>query len=173
MRKYLLAAVAVAAVSSPAMARDGQPYVGIEGGILFPRESDADVFVDYTSVQIPAVAGPGLPITAPPGDFELGNALGIDPNTGWDIDLIAGYDFGAFRLEGELGFKRAKLDELNIDDGFIAALNTDLNRPSAIPDPGAPGLPALISDDFDLDDKVRVMRTACPSMPVSGLAMPR
>ena len=157
MGKYiLLTAVAAAAISSPALARDGQGYAGIEGGIMFPKETDADVFVDYTTVQIPAIAGPGLPITAPPVDFELGNALGIDSNTGWDVDLIAGYDFGGFRLEGELGFKRATLDELNVDDSFIAALNTDLNRPSALPDPGAPGLPALIPDDFDLDDKVRV-----------------
>lgn len=157
MRKYILTAVAVAAVSSPALARDGQPYVGIEGGVLFPKEQDGDVFVDYTTVQIPAIAGPGLPIVgAPPGDFDAGNVFGLDYKTGYDIDLIAGYDFGAFRLEGELGFKRASLDELNIDDSFIAAINTDLNRPSALPDPGAPGLPAFIPEDFELDDKVQV-----------------
>ena len=32
MRKFLLAAVAVAAISSPAVARDGSMYVGLEGG---------------------------------------------------------------------------------------------------------------------------------------------
>jgi hypothetical protein len=54
MRKYLLAAVAAAAIASPAMARDGSGYVGIEGGILFPKDQDADLFVDYTTTQTPA-----------------------------------------------------------------------------------------------------------------------
>ena len=36
MRKYLLAAAAVVAIATPAAARDGAGYVGIEGGVLFP-----------------------------------------------------------------------------------------------------------------------------------------
>ena len=62
MRKYLFAAAAVAAIASPAAARDGSGYVGIEGGILFPKDQDADVFVDYDTTQAPAtpvVVGPG------------------------------------------------------------------------------------------------------------------
>ena len=47
MRKYLLAAVAVAAIASPAVARDGAGYIGVEGGIMFPKDNDADVIVDY------------------------------------------------------------------------------------------------------------------------------
>jgi len=44
MRKYLfLAAVAAAAVASPAVARDNSPYVGIEGGVLLPRDTNFDV----------------------------------------------------------------------------------------------------------------------------------
>ena len=35
-----------------------------------------------------------------------------------------------FRLEGEIGWKKAKLDEFEIDDDFIDALNVALNRPS-------------------------------------------
>ena len=38
MRKLLLAAVAATAIASPAMARDGSPYVGIEGGALFAKD---------------------------------------------------------------------------------------------------------------------------------------
>ena len=37
MRKYLLAATAALVFATPAAARDGSPYVGIEGGILFPK----------------------------------------------------------------------------------------------------------------------------------------
>ncbi len=49
MRKYLLAAAAIAA-ASPAMA---QPYLGIEGGVLFPKDQDGDTSVDYTTTQTP------------------------------------------------------------------------------------------------------------------------
>ena len=43
MRKYLLAAAAAVAVATPAAARDGSGYFGIEGGILFPKDQDADL----------------------------------------------------------------------------------------------------------------------------------
>ena len=152
MRKYLLAAVAVAAMASPAVARDGQPYIGVEGGILFPKDQDGDVTVNYTTTQTPAT--PVAP--AGPSDTVFDEAVGLEYKKGSDIDLVAGYDFGAFRLEGEIGRKRAKLDEFGIDDDFVASLNTALNRPSAAPDPGAPGLPGLVGTDFDLDGKVKV-----------------
>jgi len=152
MRKYLLMAVAAAALTSPAIARDGQPYVGIEGGILLPKDQDGDSTIDFTTTQTPATpTGP-----AGPGDTSFNNSFGLDYKKGSDIDLIAGYDFGAFRLEAELGRKRAKLDEFEINDGFINALNTGLNRPSVAPDPGAPGQPALVDSNFDLDGKVKV-----------------
>ena len=152
MRKYLLAAVAVAAMASPAVARDGQPYIGVEGGILFPKDQDGDVTVDYTTTQTPAT--PVAPVG--PSDTVFDEAVGLEYKKGSDIDLVAGYDFGAFRLEGEIGRKRAKLDEFGIDDDFVASLNTALNRPSVAPDPGAPGLPGLVGTDFDLDGKVKI-----------------
>ena len=39
MRNFLLAAVATAAIASPAMARDGSPYVGVDVGAWFPRDT--------------------------------------------------------------------------------------------------------------------------------------
>ena len=152
MRKLLLASAAVAAVAtaSPALARDGSLYAGIEGGVLFAEDQDADVFVDYTTTQTPATpVGP-----AGPADFTFTEAFGIDYKMGYDIDGIIGYDFGMFRVEGELGYKRASADDFETDAAFITALNTALNRPSAAPDPGAPGLPALVATNFDLDGKV-------------------
>ncbi|MEO6359147.1 MAG: outer membrane beta-barrel protein [Sphingomicrobium sp.] len=151
MRKYLLAAVAVAAVAAPASAQNG-PYVGIEGGVLFPRSNDWDATVDYTTTQTPLT--PAAP--AGPADTSFGDAFGIEYKRGLDLDAIVGYDFGMFRLEGELGYKRANLDEIETDSSYISALNTALNRPSAAPDVGAPGLPALSAADFDLDGKVTV-----------------
>ena len=43
--------------------------------------------------------------------------------TGYDVDLIGGYDFGMFRLEGELGYKRAKAKSVQFDDNFVTAFN--------------------------------------------------
>ena len=46
-------------------------------------------------------------------DVTLDNVARVKNKTGYDVDLIGGYDFGMFRLEGELGYKRAKLK--NVD----------------------------------------------------------
>ncbi len=148
MRKNLLAAAAIVAVSSPAVA---QPYLGVEGGVLFPKDQDGDVRVDFTSTQVQPT-----PVFIGPADSDFNNAVGIDYKRGSDIDLIAGYDFGMFRIEAELGRKRAKLNEFEVDAGFINALNVALNRPSAAPDLRAPGLPALSSGDFDLGGTLKV-----------------
>ncbi|HVL79595.1 MAG TPA: outer membrane beta-barrel protein [Sphingomicrobium sp.] len=153
MRRYLLAAAAAAAVATPAVARDGSPYVGIEGGILFPRSQSGDAFVDFTTTQSPAT--PAAP--AGPADANFENAFGVDYRRGIDVDVIAGYDFGMFRLEGELGWKRARLREFEVDNAFINSLNIALNRPSAAPDPGAPGRAALTADDVPLSGRMNII----------------
>ena len=153
MRKLLLASAAAFVLATPAMARDNSAYVGIEGGVMFPRDNDGDVFADFTTTQAPATpVGPAGPL-----DTEFNDMFGIDYKTGYDIDLIAGYDFGMFRLEGELGYKRASINDFEIDDSDIAALNAALNRPSVAPDPGAPGLAPLTADDLDLNGRVSVL----------------
>ena len=60
-----------------------------------------------------------------------------------------------FRIEGEIGYKHAKVSSRS-SDAFLTELNTSLNRPSFAPDPGAPGLPALVTSDFRLDDSTHV-----------------
>jgi len=117
MRRYLLAAVAAAAIATPALARDGSPYVGIEGGAMIVEDLDFDVDSDGT-------------------DFNDG--LRLDFDYGLDVDAIAGYDFGAFRLEGEIGYKRLNVDEARIS----SALAADLGVPSG---------------DFDVSDNGRVL----------------
>jgi opacity protein-like surface antigen len=152
MRKLLLATAATFVLATPAAAQDAGPYFGIEGGILMAKDQDGDVLVDYTTTQDPATpAGP-----AGPGDTVFNNAFGIDYNRGIDIDVIGGYDFGAFRIEGELGYKRAKFDEMEISSGFITGLNTALNLPAGAEDPDTPGDPALVAGDFDLDGKISI-----------------
>jgi opacity protein-like surface antigen len=153
MRKILLAAVAASAIATPALARNGQPYVGIEGGLLLPRDLNGNANVDY-------VTSPLTPVVVGGADFFQKNAFDAELKRGWDVDAIAGYDFGAFRLEGELGWKRAKRDGFDPDGTFLNNLNTVLNRPSVAPDPGAPGLPALTQNDFDNTDGKISVRSA-------------
>jgi len=102
MKKYLLAAAAVAAVATaaPAVARDGSGYAGIEGGLLFPKTKQ--VTFDIT--------GSGTYYETYDGDFESEGSFDTDYKRGIDVDLIAGYDFGMFRIEGELGWKGARHD---------------------------------------------------------------
>ena len=101
MRKYLLAAVAAAAITSPAMARDGAGYVGVDLGLMLVEDITFDVenpagvlFEDY------AIA---------------------DHKTGYDAGVVAGYDFGAVRAEAELAYKRAGHDEYIIGGATSAA----------------------------------------------------
>ena len=105
MRKYLLAAVAATAIATPAVAQQSGPYVGIEGGVLFPRDTNVDATVDFIDPTLPNV------------DYD--SVLDLDYKRGYDIDAIAGYDFGAFRLEAEIAQKRAKIDEIQFDQSFI------------------------------------------------------
>src|SRR4029450_836420 len=85
MKKYLFAAVCGAAIATPAQARDGQFYAGIEGGILFAPDHDADIFVDYTTTQTPVAPL----ITAPaPVDTTFSNALNLDYKMGIDLDAV-------------------------------------------------------------------------------------
>jgi len=110
MRKYLLAAATAAIISTPAMARDGSGYVGLEGGALFPKSQHVNATVDFTN---PAVT-----------DIASTRVATVKHKTGYDVDLIGGYDFGMFRLEGELGYKRSKLKSAHFNDAFLTAFNT-------------------------------------------------
>jgi opacity protein-like surface antigen len=94
MLRYLLTAVAVAAIASPAYAQTSGPYIGIEGGLLFPRDTSVDVEGFDTDADL---------------DLDL------DYKRGRDLDAIAGYDLGTFRLEAELGFKRAKIKAIEVN----------------------------------------------------------
>ena len=77
MRKYLLASAALLVVATPAAARDGSGYVGIEGGLSWIKDQDADVFVDYTVLgQTPGP--PNLPLAPPPPN---GQPVSLQPRS--------------------------------------------------------------------------------------------
>src|SRR6476659_11138631 len=92
MKAYLWAATAMAAIAiaTPAAARDRSAYVGLEAGALFVTDTD--------------VRG---------NSFNEGSSFTINHKLGIDGDLIAGYDFGMFRAEAELGYKRSEHDTYN------------------------------------------------------------
>ncbi len=96
MRKLAIAvALASTAMATPAVARDHSFYAGLEGGVMWVEDAD----FDYADSN-------GLVLT--PG-FTVRHKLG------WDVDAVAGYDFGMLRLEGELGYKRASIHEVSFD----------------------------------------------------------
>src|SRR5688500_13038294 len=104
MRKLAIGmALASTALATPAVARDGSWYAGIEGGLMIVE----DLELDYESAPL-----------------DVSNGVDIGHNKGIDVDLIAGHDFGMVRAEAELGYKRASIDEI----GFLTALvNTQLS----------------------------------------------
>ena len=95
MRKLAIAvALASTALAKPALARDHSPYVGLEGGVMWVEDAD----VDYDD-----------------GVLNLTNAITVSHKIGYDVDVIAGYDFGMLRLEGELAYKRAGVNQVRLD----------------------------------------------------------
>lgn len=83
MRKLAIGlALASTALASPALARDDQWYVGVDGGAMIVEDLNIDV---GTSA----------------------NAIKIDHDYGYDVGGLVGYDFGGFRLEAEASFREA------------------------------------------------------------------
>ena len=95
MRKFLLAAVAAAAIASPAAARDGSGYVGVDLGAMLLEDTKLD-FDD--------------------GVVSINNAVSPDYDTGFDIGLVGGYDFGLIRTEVDLAYKNAGVNEVVLGD---------------------------------------------------------
>jgi outer membrane protein OmpA-like peptidoglycan-associated protein/opacity protein-like surface antigen len=83
MRKLAIGlALASTALASPALARDDQWYVGVEGGAMIVEDLELDV-------------------------GAVNNGIKIDNEYGYDFGGLVGYDFGGFRLETEVAYKQA------------------------------------------------------------------
>lgn len=109
MLKYLLTAAATVALSSPGLARDGQPYVGLEGGYIVKADTDFDIDVQ---------------------GVEFDDSVELNYKSGYDVDAILGYDFGALRAEAEIGHKRLKVSGIEASPALLTGLggNVDLNE---------------------------------------------
>ncbi len=79
-------------IASPALAREGQAYVGINAGVSL--EDQVDIDAANTNPQQ--------------------NAAFADTEIGLDADIVVGYDFGPIRLEAEGGYKRAGYEGLTV-----------------------------------------------------------
>ncbi|WP_156445673.1 outer membrane protein, partial [Sphingomonas sp. CCH9-F2] len=90
MRKLaMIMALASTALATPALARDKAWYVGVEGGAMIVED------IDYSITGTAASrSGTGT----------------VDHDYGYDVDGVIGYDFGAFRLETEVGYRSATVD---------------------------------------------------------------
>ena len=100
MRNILIGCAAAALLATPAAARDKAGYFGAEGGALWAKDLTHDLTITNTSE--------GTSVQ------RIDNAVNMNfKKPGLDLDLIAGYDFGIVRLEGELGYKRASLDSID------------------------------------------------------------
>ena len=107
MRKLaVILALATTALSTPALARDDSWYVGVEGGAMLVEDID----------------------------FQIGTtprASTVDHYAGWDVDAVVGYDFGAFRVEAEVGYRQADINDyistlripvINVTGGTVGTL---------------------------------------------------
>ena len=83
MRKLAISlALASTALASPALARDDQWYVGVDGGAMIVEDLSLDI-------------------------GTLQNAASVDTNKGFDVGGVVGYDFGGFRMESEVSYRQA------------------------------------------------------------------
>lgn len=122
MRYVISLATVLVAVASPAMAQDSGPYVGVEGGISFPRSTDYDV--SATRVQTVPTGNGLLGQTGTTTNTLYGNGFNADYKSALDVDAIAGYDFGFLRIEGELGYKRARVRNFGASSSLLTDANT-------------------------------------------------
>src|ERR1700760_4589490 len=93
MRKLaVVMALASTALAGPAFAKDKTWYVGVEGGAMLVENSGYDLNATRKAVT-------------------------VKQNTGYDVDGIVGYDFGMFRVEGEVGYKKSEVKGFNFVNG--------------------------------------------------------
>ena len=86
MRKLaVVLALASTSLATPALARYKSWYVGVEGGAMIVEDIDYDI-------------------------GNLNKAGSVDHDYGYDVDAVMGYDFGGFRLETEVGYRKATVD---------------------------------------------------------------
>jgi opacity protein-like surface antigen len=132
MRKLVVAAALLSTVmATPAFARDGSFYAGIDAGAVKPDR---------------------LKLRLDSGSASISNAMKLRHKWGYDFDVVFGQDLGRFRLEGELGYKRASIKGATIDPSALAAI----------------GAPAATTS-FDSNGRTRVLSSMVNALVDVGL----
>src|SRR5258708_31642422 len=89
VRKLMIAAALVStALATPAVARDGSAYVGIDAGVVKPSSLD----LRFTNSAV-----------------SVDNGERLRHKWGYDVDAVFGSDFVMFLLQGGVGYKHASL----------------------------------------------------------------
>jgi outer membrane protein OmpA-like peptidoglycan-associated protein/opacity protein-like surface antigen len=95
MRKLaIVVALSSTVLATPALARNGAWYVGGDFGGMIVEDVNFDFGIT-----------PGIP-------SNNSSQLAINHEYGFDGALFVGYDLGAFRIEAEVSYKRARADDL-------------------------------------------------------------
>jgi OOP family OmpA-OmpF porin len=98
MKKFLIAtALASTILAAPGLAREKNWYIGLEAGVMLPRD------VDFTRTAI----GPTTLA------FRSYGTAFSNPKTGFDAGGVFGYDFGAFRLEVEGSYRGGRVGDFS------------------------------------------------------------
>ncbi len=92
MRKLAITmALASTVLATPAVARDKSFYAGIEGGVMWVEDMDVDYVDPFLDIR---------------------DGQTVTHHSGYDIDGVAGYDFGMIRLEAEVAYKQADVNQV-------------------------------------------------------------
>src|SRR5690606_34753328 len=91
-------------LATPALARNGAWYVGGDFGATIVE----DVGFDF-----------GLQPVVPAGGGT--SQIVLNHDYGYDASLFVGYDLGAFRIEAEVAYKRARVDDIETAVGLPGA----------------------------------------------------
>jgi len=82
--------------------------------------------VGAMAAEGPYLSG-NLGVTMPTDSDVSEGGIEIKYDTGYAIGAALGYNFGAGRLEGELGYKSADIDEVSVSGLGSASVNGDLS----------------------------------------------
>ena len=105
MRKLAIGlALASTALASPALARDDQWYVGVDGGVMIVEDMSLDI-------------------------GTLNDAASLDTDKGYDFGGVVGYDFGGFRLESEVSYREADVTQFSSPTAQITGGSTTALAP--------------------------------------------
>lgn len=132
MRKLAIGlALASTAIASPAFARDNQWYVGVDGGAMLVEDMNLSITSSLNT-----------------SDAKL------DLDTGYDVGGVVGYDFGGFRLESEVSYRDASINNVSGTTPFLpsGATGSPLISGSYAANGGANALSFMVNGLLDFGD---------------------